>query len=355
MNGRERNLGIDALRVLCMLAVVVYHLLGHGWIMSLISEDSWKYELLSALQPACLFGITCFALISGYVGVQVRYKYSSLILQWMKVWFYSVLLTGLVGVFVPESVAQADWNRALYPVLSGQYWYFSAYVGCFMFAPVIRLAVRKMSFRQAGVCTALIIMVFSALNTFKGGDPFFVNAGKGTLWLVVLYEVGAYFGWFKPHEKVSMTWLCCFAALAMLLLAGLKPVAARLGWTALCRTPRNDYPETLMAAIAMLLLFSRIRITHGKRFVSLLGAASFGVYLIHDHPFVRRYTISVYAYHLAGLGTLTIVPGVLLASMGVYLVCAFADTARQKLFDLLRIKQGLDALERRLIGNLWED
>lgn len=353
MSTRERNIGIDALRVLCMLAVVIYHLLGHGWIMTLISEDSWKFELLAALRSGCFFGISCFALISGYVGVQSRYRYSALAIQWLKVWVYSVLFTWLADVLFPGTVTQEQWRTAFFPAQTQQYWYFSAYVGCFMLAPVIRMAIRKMTFRQASFVAAGLILVFSCLNSWQGGDPYFVNAGKNTLWLVVLYAIGAYFGQFRPHERVPMILLWIFAMFSMLLLAGMKPVGERLGFA--IGAPRNDSPETILAAISMLLLFSRIRIVRGGKLVSVLGAASFGVYLIHDHPLVRRYTISTYAYLLAGLGTVTIVPGVILASMGVYLVCTVVDTLRQKLFDLLHIRQGFAAIEKKLIGDLWAD
>lgn len=353
MSVRERNIGIDALRVLCMLAVVIYHLLGHGWIMTLISEDSWKYELLTALRSGCFFGISCFALISGYVGVQSRYRYSALAIQWLKVWVYSVLFTWLADVLFPGTVTSSQWDMAFYPAQRQQYWYFSAYVGCFMLAPVIRIAIRNMTFRQASFTAAGLLLVFSFLNSWQGGDPYFVNAGKNTLWLVVLYAIGAYFGQFKPHERIPMALLWLLAVCSMLLLAGMKPVGERLGFA--IGAPRNDSPETILAAISMLLLFSRIRITRGGKLVSVLGAASFGVYLIHDHPLVRQHMISTYAYLLAGLGTATIVPGVILASMGVYLVCTAVDTLRQKLFDLLHIRQGFAEIEKKLIGDLWAD
>ena len=355
MSTKGRNMGIDMLRVICMMAMVIQHVLGHGWVMALIEECSWKYELLRALRSSCLFGISCFALISGYVGVRSRYKYSALLQQWAKVWFYSVSFTWIISMLFPGQVSGADWNKAFFPTLQQQYWYFTAYAGSFMLAPFIRIAVRKMNFKQASFCTGMLVLVFSVLNTLQGGDPFFANCGKGTIWLVVHYAVGAYFGEFKPHEKVPMRVLWGFAACSLILLAGLQPVSVRMGWSYLSGEPRNDSPVTLLTAVAMMLLFSRISVTRGQKLVSALGATSFGVYLIHDHPLIRRYTISTYSYPLAGLDTLLAVPGVILASAGIYMVCMLIDMLRQKLFDLLRVKQMFAALENKLVGNLWDD
>ena len=361
MKTQERNLGVDLLRIICMLAMVIQHLLGHGWIMNLLNATSWKYELLKALQYFCLFGISCFALISGYVGVKGKYRYSALALQWAKVWLYSVAFTALAAVCMPGSVGTAEIRRAFLPTLGSQYWYFTAYAGSFMLVPFVRMAMLRMNRRQASVCTGMLIAVFSLSSCILGGDPFYTDAGKGTLWLVVLYAVGAYIKLHEPLKNVPTWGLAVLAGAAALLLAGFDPVLDRIylfftgSKAPFVHFPHNDSPNTLLLAVAMLLLFSRLRITHGRKWVSLLGGASFGVYLIHDHPLLRQMTISKYAYHLAGLSTGMIVPGVLLAAAGVYLVCAAIDIAREKLFVWLKLRQRFAALEKRLVGTLWED
>lgn len=351
----ERNLGIDLLRIVSMLTIVIYHLLGYGWILPLIHETSWKFELLTALNSLCKIGVDCFVLISGYVGIQSRYRYSSLIVQWTRVWFYSVLITLIAGVFAPGEIGPEQWFAAVTPTISGQYWYFSAYAGCFMLAPLIRTAIQNMKQRQAGICAALLLLVFSVLNTAKGTDPFYTNAGNNTLWLAVLYAVGAYLGRFKPHQRVPMIALWAGAVFSVILLGGYIPVGKRIGLPSFQGSVQNDSPLTVLLAVSLLLLFSRIRITRGKRLVSVLSAASFSVYLIHDHPLTRQYVITRYMYPLSELGTVTIVPGVVAAAIGIYLICTLIDMLRGKVFDILRVKQRIIGLERRLVGDLFEE
>lgn len=355
MKTRERNLGIEMLRVLAMLGIVIQHILGHGWVVQSINSGTWKYDMVVALRSVCLFGISEFALISGYVGVKSRYRYSSIVLQWTKVWLYSVFFTALASILDPGAVGKGDWFGAMLPTLNKTFWYFTCYLGCFMFAPIINRGVKQLTGKQGAVMTVTMLYIFSMLSNALGGDAMYVNAGKGTLWLVIMYTVGAYFGHFQPHMRVSKAVLWVLAAVSMLIMAGLEPVAEKLRIDYLSKGPHNNSIQTVFMAVSMLLLFSRLEIRRGKKLISWLGSASFGVYVLHEHPFIRKYTITPHAYKLADLGNVEIIFGIVLSAAGLYLACALVDGLREKLYRALRVRQSLDALEKNLIGDLWAE
>ena len=194
VNLKKRNPGLELLRIICMLCVIIQHIIGHGWVIQSLHPGTWKYEYVAALRSLCIFGISGFALISGYVGVRARFKYSSVLLQWTKVWLYAVFFTALCSVLIPGSVKQEDWIAALFPTLNRMFWYFTAYLGSTMITPLIRKAMRQMTYRQGTVCAVMLIVVFSMLSNAFDGDAFYVDMGTGTLWLVVLYALGAYLG-----------------------------------------------------------------------------------------------------------------------------------------------------------------
>ena len=355
MSPKKRNQGIELLRIICMMCMIIWHIIGHGWVIQTLHPGTWKYELVIALRSMCQSGISCFALISGYVGVKARFKYSSVVLQWTKVWLYAVLFTALFALLDPGSVGRKEWIHALFPTLNRLFWYFTAYMGSTMLAPLIRKAMRQMTFKQGTVCAATLIAAFSMLSNAFGGDAFYVDMGTGTLWLVVLYAIGAYLGQFQPHARAPMAALWVLAIASGLLMAALQPVAQRLGVAYLSTDPRNNSFQTLLMAISMLMLFSRMEIRHGKRLIAWLGCASFSVYLIHDHPLVRSHTISRYSYLLTELGNVGIIVGIVAAAAFVYLCCALLDSVRERIYGALKVRQRLDALESRLIGDLWAD
>jgi len=76
------------------------------------------------------------------------------------------------------------------------------------------------------------------------------------------------------------------------------------------------------------------------------------VYVLHEHPVIRFNTISKYAYLLTTLGNVEIVAGIVLAAAAMYLGCALVDALREKIYRALRVKQRLEALENRLLGDL---
>ena len=356
MQNKERNMGIELLRIICMMCMIIQHIIGHGWVVQLLHVGTWKYELVVALRSWCTFGINCFALISGYVGVNGRYKYSSLALQWSKMWLYSVVFTFLFSVILPGTISSQEWVRAFFPTLHGLFWYFSAYFACYMIAPMIRIAMRRMTFKQASVNMGTLFIVFSLLAHSFGKDAFHIGGGKNTIWLVILYAYGAYFGWFKPHEKVSQIILGVFVVISSAAAVLTQPVAQRLGiewlsgdlyWSSTLRT--------LAMAVAMLLFFSRVRINHCRKLISWLGGASFGVYVLHEQPQIRYYTISKHAYRLTNLGNIEILFGIVLASAVLYMVFALVDALRERIYKALRIRQRLESLENRLLGDVWMD
>ena len=101
--------------------------------------------------------MNCYGLISGYVGVRSRFKLSNLVELWMRVLFYTIIkylnqnykkYTIIITIFVaiksPDSINWKQWLGAFFPVLSKQYWYFTAYTGAFMFFPILNLAFQIM-------------------------------------------------------------------------------------------------------------------------------------------------------------------------------------------------------------------
>ena len=74
----ERNYGIELLRIVAMLAVCLLHILGQGGILAKTVKYSLRYELVWFMEIAAYCAVNCYALISGYVGVGSKYKYSKL-------------------------------------------------------------------------------------------------------------------------------------------------------------------------------------------------------------------------------------------------------------------------------------
>lgn len=127
MEYNSRNYGIDLLRILSMYMVVILHVLGQGGILRETIILSSNYKVVWLLEIVSYCAVNCYALISGYVGINAEYNYSNIIALWLRVIFYTVIITACFALVVPNSVGINEICNAIFPVMRKQYWYFTAY------------------------------------------------------------------------------------------------------------------------------------------------------------------------------------------------------------------------------------
>ena len=99
---RKRCYGIDLLRMISMFMVIVLHLCGHGGVLSAFQTSSKRFWFAWLLEISAYCAVNCYALISGYVGVDSKYRYSRIFLLWLQVIFYTVSITVLFSGLHPE-------------------------------------------------------------------------------------------------------------------------------------------------------------------------------------------------------------------------------------------------------------
>ena len=68
MKKQDRNYGIDLLRILSMVFVIVLHSLGQGGILSASVSQSSQYKAAWLLEIIAFCAVDIFGLISGYVS-----------------------------------------------------------------------------------------------------------------------------------------------------------------------------------------------------------------------------------------------------------------------------------------------
>ena len=173
---REKNYGIDVLRMLSMFMVVIIHILNSG-VINAPSRFTSQYESGWLLEIAAFCAVDIYALISGYVWVYTKYRYRNIIELWLQVLFYTVSITVLFWIFVPSSVSATECMKAIFPVMFNQYWYFSSYVALFLFIPLLNVILEKMEKRNLKYCIGMILLFFGCIQTLFYSDVFGTNGG----------------------------------------------------------------------------------------------------------------------------------------------------------------------------------
>ena len=186
----QRNRGIDLLRMTAMWMVVILHILNKGGVLATAAPLSAGQGTARLLETAAYCAVNCYGLISGYVGVQRRFRYSGALALWLRVAFYTLGITAVFACLMPGSVNGDRVLRAFFPVLFRQYWYVTAYFGMCLFIPFFNLLLNRLSKGQLRLLVLSIVLVFSVLPTLRQKDVFLTDNGYSVLWLSCLYLLG---------------------------------------------------------------------------------------------------------------------------------------------------------------------
>ena len=349
----SRNHGIDLLRCLSMFFVVLLHVLkwGEGGNLDNSFLGTPNYAVSWYLELSAYCAVNCFALITGYVGVNVPYRISRFINLWFQVFFYTAGITFLFKWLVPGSVSFKGMIQAFFPVLRLAYWYFTAYAVLFCFIPFLNPAIRSLSRESARWLCLLVLIVFSLFSTISGYGNWLSQGGYSAIWLVCLYVVGGCLGHFQLWSTLKRPALyyvlCCILPTAGVIALGYLPlnpgIAEKLfvSYTA---------PFCCLSSFFLLMACARMRISSGTaiRLISFFAPLSFAVYLIHNNPLIWQNIIKARFAELHACPWYFTAAGALGASLGIYLACSLIDYVRSGLFRLLHIRE----LSLKLEGTL---
>lgn len=352
----ERNYGVDLLRIVAMYMVVVLHVLGKGGILYSLPKLSLSYEVAWILEIAAYCAVNCYALISGYVGVNSRFKISSIITLWLQVAFYTLGITVLFNCFMGETITTTHFLRALFPAIFKQYWYFSAYVILFFMTPFINAGIQGMKKTDLKIIILIMTVLFSFVSTFISSDYFMLNDGYSALWLIYLYIVGGYIKKYGLCDCLSKSKLLLMYVISVLM-TYLSKFAFEHFALNIVESSRLfvNYlsPTILLAAISLLLLFSKIEVKGiVKKIVLILSPATFGVYLIHTQPLVWKYIWTNLFHSYISFSPLKLAIMVVITAAVVYVLLSIIDMMRNKIFNLLKVRENVIKIENCFIETL---
>ena len=357
---KERNYGIDLLRMVAMFMVVVLHVQGHGGIIAASGVSIGHYGAIWLLEYAAYCAVDCYVLISGYVGADRDVKLSNLLNLWVQVAFYSVLLTLIVALCFPGTVGIQEGIKALFPVIKGQYWFFSAYVGMYLFVPFLNCGIRHLSQKAYGIVLLFGFFFLSVAPTILRADTFLLDDGYHTLWFVFLYVLGAYI---KKYDFPLKRSKFAFIFVLVICIGWFERVVAtyiapRILFGNLVQITLFSYcaPTTLIAAVSLLKFFAGCRLSErAKNVIAKVSPLAFGVYLLHDHPLIRLKLISGRFAFFTQLPAWATVICTIVAALVIYLLCSIIEFFRQLIFAKLHVKEALMLLENKLCSRLRKD
>lgn len=342
---RERNLGIDCLRIFAMLMIVVTHILGKGGIRDEVNGSTDIYFWITWLIQVIAYGaVNCYALISGYVGIHSHYRYSKALMLWLQVSFYT-LGFALLFTILGQKVTSSDWLSALFPVISGQYWYITAYFGLLVFMPLFNIGLSRIKTRDLGYIVVVAIVFFSIMPALFNTkvDEFSFERGFSMNWLAVLYVIGAYLKrmdlkrLFSGHRTMLIFWIAMAVTFVMKFLIG----DIWYWYTS---------PSLLVGSIAIFIWFETRKIKSTSflaKTIRLVSPLTLGIYLVHLNPLLVRFWLRDNFVHLVKV-PIMLYPLIIIAiAIGIFIQSAAVEFLRIRIFKKLKLAKLGEWLDAR--------
>lgn len=319
-----RNIAFDIARIVAMFLIVSTHFLGHGGFIDHMVGANFVFGriLYSLFSPS----VNVFVLISAYFTCRsTKLKWRKLIKLYAQVWTYSVaLFIAFIIVNGKESFSVQWLLSSLFPVVSGKYWFFSAYIFMMLASPFLNVIIGNIDKK-----THFAICIFAIVAGILSSDVHIVpqlslEEGFSVAWFILLYFIGAFIR--KYDVKVPKKWI--FIPILVYVATFIAGYFLNSSHASIIRTA---------PAVIILLAIKDIKMQSGAaaKFVVSLSSKMFGVYLIHDSNEMRSYMYenifhcseyyqSKYAF-LIMLGFITV----------TFIVCIMIEEVRQGLESII--------------------
>lgn len=360
----QRNYGLDLLRMTAMFMVLLLHTMGQGGILEHLNTPPYstfvyftKYSVAWYIEIFAYCAVNCYALLTGYNYFGKEVKYIKLVEFWLQIVFYTVGIN-LIFYVMGTHIGKQLILTSIFPIMRRFYWYTTAYFGMFLFIPIMNQYLENISQQALKKFLVIAFCLFSILPTIMRENPFYLQGGYSMLWLVMLFLVGGaikklkLFDSFSSKKLLGAFFVSTLLTLAFKLLVELvmKIWSKKLVFANVF----IDYtsPTIVLAAIFLLVLFSKLDIKNNilLKVIQICSPAAFGIYLIHLHPLIWNKYIHGFSVRFLNSNPLIMVGKIFASALAIYVVCTFIELLRMKLFECLKVKQLVKAIERRLAG-----
>lgn len=282
MGNRNRNGGLDLLRVLCMALIILFHLVKYGVGVENMADTAhgvyagFFYGLDKILTTVFFF--TSFYFLSENTHLRLGKVISFLI----EAIFFS-LIFGLIGLatrfFEPTPMF---FLNLFFPVSTVVWWFVTTYLVMYLLSPLWNWVIAKINLwiHLAVIVVVLALWIVLPLVGALSEDYTLVFR------MLMLYFLAALLRKYAPKLQINF-----FVGLAICIVTYVMAFSIYFfvngqGFVGFYAILRANNPLQIVMALALFYAFKDIRVD-SRIVLPLLYQANFTVYLVHDHPFLR--------------------------------------------------------------------
>lgn len=352
----KRQANFELLRIVAMLMIIVLHYLNKGYLITAYTIDSSAVNYAAHfIEAFCIVAVNCYVLLSGYFLVESAWKPGRVVSLVAQILFYSILIPiGLicVGEISFGDLSIYDWMTYVLPIETEHYWFATAYLIMYLFAPLLAAGVRAVERRTLQIVICVLLFYFSVWKSFLPVVITTDRYGYDYGWFLCLFLIAAYirlYGFPGLHKKRNAVLLYIGAALGIFLLAVVSGVLAPAldSFVYYMDMPTSyNHILCLLGAVGFFMIFKNMKPWEGKAaaLIRRFAPYTFGVYLLHEHVLVRYEWMRWLGVERVQ-GSFLFIPHMIGCVLVVYAVGTAVDFVRACIFRVIEDLVGKKAHE----------
>lgn len=286
---KKRDSNFELLRIIAMFLVMITHAtflaLGVPTYEDSINipYSTFGIFLSQSFSTVC---VNIFVLLSGWFGIKANLKrFSEFIFQ---VFFFTSII--FIGLYIYSSnlITNADALLTFFMLHSSDYWFVKAYIGLYLFSPILNTFAERASQKQLGYFL-IAFFIFQTIYGWLSIDGVqWIGGGYSAVSFFFLYLVAKYTRKYlvvdlnKINQKLYIT---VYIGIVFFI-ATLAFIVTRLGFPIAGRLFTYTNPLVLLESLLLVIIFSRISIKN--KIINWVGISCFSVYLLHANELLLR-------------------------------------------------------------------
>ena len=194
---KERNYGIDLLRIVLAFMVITIHIHanGTGQVLLYSTTQPWK-ALATFVTFLCYPAVNTYILITGYYSYKAKKELNGVIISLSRLWL-SALFFSLFGYAISIASGNAfnplDLIKIFFPITRGVWWFYTVYFALMLLSPFFNKMLDSINVGGHRMLLAIMLLMLSILPMFVNWEgQLGSNYGYSLIWFIALYVTGAY-------------------------------------------------------------------------------------------------------------------------------------------------------------------
>ena len=332
-----RSSSVELLRIIAMIAIVICHFATHGG----FAFDEAKLTLprlwWSFIEMGGNFGVNVFVLISGYflvAGSGRIFNFKRVFKFWWQVFFYSIIIYAIFSAVSSSEFDIISCIKAFFPITFGLWWFASTYFVLYLIHPFLNMLILNLDKKTYQILITAQLILWCIIPTLTHSS----YQSNNLIWFITLYSVAGYVRLYGLNPKFTaksyIGFFLLFSSLRFLSCVVIMAIGTAV-------PPISKYSLffygqqsifTFLSAFCLFLAFEKWDIGSVK-WINIIASATFGVYLIHDHPLIRSLLWKTVFVNAEYQESALIIPYSIAATLIVYIACTLTDLVRKAIIE----------------------